>query len=184
MLELRVWIRTVASAPAGTGSISVMNHVAVAKELLDTMLGYLGFVVRIEIDTSRSDPCLQVFTEEDRYLVGRRGERLDDIQYLVNRLLAAEDENAPRIRVDINHYRSMSEDRLIDEAESLARRVINTGKPLKLQPLNSYHRRIVHNHFKDHPDIKTWSPSDEARLKRVTLLLREENQPNQEEATE
>lgn len=150
-----------------------MNHVAVAKELLDTMLGYLGFVVRIEIDTSQPEPCLQVFTEEDRYLLGREGDRLDDIQYLVNRLLLEKDEHAPRIRVDINHYRSMSEDRLIEEVENVARRVLNTGRACKLEPMNSYHRRIVHNHFKDHPKLKTWSPSDDARIKRVTILLRE-----------
>lgn len=160
-----------------------MNHVAAAKELLDTMLGYLGFVVRIEVDTSQAEPCLQVFTEEDRYLVGRDGERLDDIQYLVNRLLMEKDETAPRVRVDINHYRSMSEDRLLEEAESLARRVISTGRPFKMEPMNSYHRRIVHNHFKDHPKIKTWSPSDDARIKRVTILLREEAKEPQEPAS-
>lgn len=157
-----------------------MNHAATAKELLDTMLGYLGFVVRIEIDTSQAEPCLQVFTEEDRFLVGRDGERLDDIQYLVNRLLLEKDESAPRVRVDINHFRSMSEDRLIEEAESLARRVISSGRPLKMEPMNSYHRRIVHNHFKDHPKVKTWSPTDDARIKRVTILLRDESKASQE----
>lgn len=151
----------------------LMNHVETARELLDTMLGYLGFVVRIETDTSQPEPCLQVYTEEDRYLLGRDGDRLDDIQYLVNRLLAARNEDAPRIRVDINHFRSMSEDQLIEEAENLARRVISTGHPSKMPPMNSYHRRIVHNHFKDHPKVKTWSPADDARLKRVTLMLRE-----------
>lgn len=160
-----------------------MNHAAAAKELLDTMLGYLGFVVRIEIDTSQAEPCLQVFTEEDRYLLGRDGERLDDIQYLVNRLLLEKDESAPRVRVDINHFRSMSEDRLIEEAESLARRVISSGRPLKMEPMNSYHRRIVHNHFKDHPKVKTWSPTDDARIKRVTILLRDESKANQEPAS-
>lgn len=150
-----------------------MNHVAVAKEILDTMLGYLGFVARIEVDTTRPEPCLQVFTEEDRYLLGKHGDRLDDIQYLVNRVLQSRDERAPRIRVDINHYRSMSEDKLLEEADRLAARVINTGKPAKLQPLNSYHRRIVHNHFLNHDKVKTWSPSDQARLKRVTISLKE-----------
>lgn len=150
-----------------------MSHAVVAKELLDTMLGYLGFVVNIEVDTSQPEPCLQVITEEDRYLLGKEGERLDDIQYLVNRLLMEKDEHAPRIRVDINHFRSMSEDRLLEEAEGLAKRVIHTGRPCKMEPMNSYHRRIVHNHFKDHPQVKTWSPSDDARLKRVTILLRE-----------
>ncbi len=153
-----------------------MNHVAVAKEILDTMLGYLGFVVRIEVDTSRSEPCLQVFTEEDRLLVGRDGDRLDDIQYLVNRMLQTQDEKAPRIRVDINHFRSMSEDKLLEEADRIATRVIITGSPMKMQPMNSYFRRIVHNHFLNHEQVRTWSPRDQARLKRVTILPKEQGE--------
>ncbi|MEM7014776.1 MAG: single-stranded DNA-binding protein, partial [Verrucomicrobiota bacterium] len=117
-----------------------MSYGTAAKDILDTMLGYLGFVVDIEVDDSGPEPSLQVQTEEGDYLIGRRGDRLDDIQYLVNRLLQAKDKNAPRVRVDINYYRSMSEDHLIQEAESLAQRVINTGKPAKMKPLNSYHR--------------------------------------------
>ena len=156
-----------------------MNHVATAKEILDTMLGYLGFVVQIEVDTSRSEPCLQVFTEEGEHLIGHRGDRLDDIQYLVNRLLQKKDERAPRIRVDINHHRAMSEDRLIEEAERLAQRVINTGRPAKTEALNSYHRRIIHNHFVNHEKVRTWSPKDQARLKRITISLKDGEETGQ-----
>ncbi|MEM0968428.1 MAG: R3H domain-containing nucleic acid-binding protein, partial [Verrucomicrobiota bacterium] len=148
------------------------------------MLGYLGFVVRIEVDTSREDACLQVFTEEEELLLGPRGDRLDDIQYLVNRILLSRDESAPRIRVDVNHRRSMSEDELIEEAEGLAARVINSGRAAKLQPLNSYHRRIVHNHFKNHPEVKTWSPSDQARLKRVTIMMRDSGKKSEDKGGE
>ncbi len=146
-----------------------MNHVTAAKQILDTMLGYLGFVVEIEVDTNRSEPALQVSTNEGEFLIGRYGDRLDDIQYLVNRLLQNQDENAPRIRVDINHYRTMNEDRLIEEAERLAKRVLNTGKPLRTRPLNSYHRRIVHNHFADHDKLQTSSPPSQERLKQIEI---------------
>jgi len=109
-----------------------MNHVTAAKEILDTMLGYLGFVVRIEVDAASPEPGLLVFSEEGELLIGKDGDRLDDIQYLVNRLLQRQDQAAPRVRVDINHYRSMSEDRLIEEAERLAQRVIHTGRPARM----------------------------------------------------
>ena len=149
-----------------------VNPLLLAKDILDTLLGYLGFVVTIEIDTSRDEPCLHIFTAEGDYLIGKDGDRIDDIQYLVNRLLQARDESAPRVRVDVNHHRSMTEDQLIEEAERIAKRVINTGQPAKLHPLNSYHRRIVHNHFADHAQIKTWSPSDDARYKQITISLK------------
>ena len=149
-----------------------MEAIDVAKEALDTMLGYLGFVATIEVEPDRPDLSLQVITEESKLLIGRHGERLEEIQLLVNRLVQAKIPNAPRVRVDIDHYRALQEDRLIEDAEHLAERVINSGEPIKLEPMNSYHRRVIHNHFKDHPSIATWSPRDSARLKRITLSLR------------
>ncbi len=149
-----------------------MEAIDVAKEALDTMLGYLGFVATIEVEPDRPDLSLQVITEESKLLIGRHGERLEEIQLLVNRLVQAKIPSAPRVRVDIDHYRALQEDRLIEDAEHLAERVLNSGEPAKLEPMNSYHRRVIHNHFKDHPSIKTWSPRDSARLKRITLSPR------------
>lgn len=158
-----------------------MSYGTAAKDLLDTMLGYLGFVVEIDVDESGPEPALQVQTNEGDYLIGRHGDRLDDIQYLVNRILQNKDENAPRIRVDINYYRSMSEDKLIADAEALAQRVINTGKPARMRPLNSYHRRIVHNHFLEHEKVRTSSPKEGGRLKKITIALRKKDKPKSED---
>jgi len=136
------------------------------------MLGYLGFVVRVEPDANQPESGLQVFTEEANTLVGRRGDRLEDIQYLVNRLIQAHEPKAPRVRVDIEHYRSMKEDGMLEEIRGLAERVRASGRPIKLDPMNSYERRMVHSAFKDDPDVATWSPDDRGRLKRITLVRR------------
>ena len=56
------------------------------------------------------------------------------------------------------------------------------GRPLQLEPMNSYERRIVHNAFKDDPDVATWSPSDSARIKQITLVKRQsKKEPAQKE---
>jgi len=70
-------------------------------------------------------------------------------------------------------YRSMREDRIVQRVRGLAERVRATGRSLQLEPMNSYERRIVHNAFKDDPDVATWSPSDSARIKQITLLKRQ-----------
>jgi spoIIIJ-associated protein len=152
------------------------------KELLDTILGYLGFVVQIE--ESRNDAgnlVLQIYTEESRRLIGREGETLEAIQFLLNRLLQAKDKDAPKVVVDCEMYRSMREDRIVQRVRELAERVRITGRSLQLEPMNSYERRIVHNAFKDDPEVATWSPSDSARIKQITLLKR---QPNKEPASQ
>lgn len=144
------------------------------KELLDTMLGYLGFVT--EIDETRSDGgnlTLQIYTEESARLIGHDGETLEAIQFLLNRLIQAKDRDAEKVIVDCEHYRSMREDKIVHRVREIAERVRISGRSLQLEPMNSYERRIVHNAFKDDPDVATWSPSDSARIKQITLLKRQ-----------
>ena len=149
-----------------------MEHLEKAEEILDTMLGYLGFVVHIDAENSENGPSLQIHSQEAELLIGRRGDRLDDIQYLVNRILQLKDRSAPRVRIDVEHYRAMREDGLIERVQGLAEKVRATGKPVTLNPMNSYNRRIVHNAFKDDPDIETSSPPERGRVKRITLRRR------------
>ena len=150
------------------------------KELLDTMLGYLGFVVQIEETRSEGgNPTLQIYTEESQRLIGRDGETLEAIQFLLNRLIQAKDRDAEKVIVDCEMYRSMREDKIVHRVRELAERVRISGRSLQLEPMNSYERRIVHNAFKDDPDVATWSPSDSARIKQITLLKR---QPKREAA--
>ncbi|HJT45764.1 MAG TPA: R3H domain-containing nucleic acid-binding protein [Chthoniobacterales bacterium] len=144
------------------------------KELLDDILGFLGFVVEIqESQNEAGNLVLQIYTEESGRLIGRDGETLEAIQFLLNRLVQSHDKDAPKVVVDCEMYRSMREDRIVQRVRELAERVRVTGRSLQLEPMNSYERRIVHNAFKDDPDIATWSPSDSARIKQITLLKRQ-----------
>jgi spoIIIJ-associated protein len=56
--------------------------------------------------------------------------------------------------------------------QQLSKAVRATGRPIQTDPLNSYDRRIVHNIFKDDPEVMTWSPQDDSRMKRITLRKR------------
>ena len=149
------------------------------KELLDTILGYLGFVTEIDEQQSEGgNVVLQIYTEESQLIIGRDGETLEAIQFLLNRLIQTKDRDAEKVIVDCEHYRSMREDKIVARVKELAERVRISGRSLQLEPMNSYERRIVHNAFKDDPDIGTWSPSDSARIKQITLVKR---QPKKEE---
>ena len=145
---------------------------APAKDILDTMLGYLGFVCEIDEEPRDSFLLLQVHTPEKERLIGRHGEILEDVQFLLNRILQARFPDEPRVQIDIEYYREMREDGIVLRARQIADLVRKTGRPFHLDPMNSYDRRIIHNAFKDDPDIITWSPPDEARIKRITLKKR------------
>ena len=149
-----------------------MKPAEAAKKILDTMLGHLGFMVNIEIQESEEGPCLQILTSESKFLIGKDGERLDDLQYLVNRVLRKHFPKAPRVRVDCEHYRAIQEDHLVEEVLGLAERVKASGKQLKMRPLNAYYRRLVHNALVDHPDVESVSPGGDDRLKQIAIRMK------------
>jgi len=147
-------------------------------EILDTMLGYLGFVVEIQEQERDGQLVLQVITSDPETLIGRKEEVLNDLQFLVNRILLAQDKSAPRVIVDVQHHRVMRDDRLIEKVRQMAASVRASGISVQTEPLNSYDRRLVHNAFVDDPEVTTWSPKDDARLKRVTILRRSQKPPS------
>lgn len=147
-----------------------MNPTAI--ETLDTLLGYLGFAFRIEAQNEDGTVVLQIYTSDAELLIGHHGQTLDDLQYLVNRLLHSKDPAAPRVVVDVEHHRAMRDDALVANIRHLAEAVRNSGRSIQTEPLNSYDRRLVHNAFKEDPEVMTWSPQDDARVKRITIKPR------------
>jgi spoIIIJ-associated protein len=145
---------------------------AAAAEILETLLGYLGFVVKIERETQEELIHLQIFSGENQLLIGKRGERLDDIQYLVNRLLHARFGDVGRVRVDAGHYRLMQEERFLGQIGELAEKVRYSGKAQATRPLNAYFRRLVHEALREDPGVTTESENSRKPLKRVTLRRR------------
>lgn len=144
------------------------------KETLDSMLGLLGFFCEIkEFPHEDGSLTLQIYTAEKDRLIGRHGETLDELQLLLNRLLVAKSKDARKVQVDVEHWREMKEDQLVQKVRQLADVVRRTGRPFQLEPMNAYERRIVHHAFQNDPEIATWSPPDDARLKRITLKRRQ-----------
>jgi spoIIIJ-associated protein len=146
-----------------------MNPVETAVKILDTMLGHLALSATIEVQETHDGPCLQIHSADSKAIIGRDGERLDDLQYLVNRILRRQIPKAERIKVDCEHFRTIREDQMASEIKEIAERVKLTGNPYQMRPLNAYYRRMVHHILGEDPLIKTHSPDGEERLKRITI---------------
>lgn len=142
------------------------------RETLETMLSLLGFYCQVEETRTEDRVTLQIYSADKERLIGKGGRVLDDIQTLLNRMLQARDKSTPKVHVDVEHYRGMQEDQLVSRVKDLAESVRRTGRPLQLEPMNAYERRIVHNAFVDDPEIATWSPQENSRLKRLVLKRR------------
>jgi len=115
---------------------------------------------------------LNIRTREAGRLIGRDGHTLEDLQYLLNRILNRNEESALNVIVDVEGYRQKEKQDFIGHIRELADDVRRTGQPIALDPMNSYDRRLVHQAFADDIDIATQSEEGSARLKRITLVLR------------
>lgn len=142
------------------------------REVLDTLLGHLDFHVEIEESERDGHVILQVRTADPRPLIGPRGETLESLQFLVNRLLVSQDHTAPRVIVDVEFHRAMREDAFLARIRHLADAVRENGKSVETEPLNSYERRIVHDTYRNDKELETVSQQIEAKLKRIVIRRR------------
>lgn len=140
------------------------------KDLLLEMLRRLGFDAIVETKPTDDGLVLEVKCEDAGRLIGRQGQTLSELQYILNRLVFNHDPNAPRVVVDIEDYRAKAREALLKKAREAAEKVRRLGSVVELEPLSSYDRRIVHNALKDDPGIETQSVEIEGSTKKVVLL--------------
>lgn len=140
----------------------------------ESLLKPLGFDYALLTAPYEDSIVLHIESRDASHLIGDEGDRLDDLQYLVNRLVQAEWENAPRVRVDCDRYRERAEEKLLRRARARAERVLQTGKPLLMEKLNAYQRRLVHNALAQMPGIVTASEETDSRFKRITIARAEQ----------
>lgn len=138
-------------------------------EALASLLAPLGFTYTLSTEPYEDGISLLLESPDARFLIGDEGDRLDDLQYMVNRLVQTRWSDAPRIRIDCDNYRARAEAKLLRRARSRAERVLKTGKPLLMEKLNAYQRRLVHNDLATIPGIVTQSEETESRFKRITI---------------
>ena len=158
----------------------------VAAEILQQLLAGMRFQGRIarheaaaeaEINASDTEPSVVLnisgLSESDQQLlVGRRGEHLTAVQFMVNLLLGAKTDLWARVVVDVDGYRVKRRAALNLLAERMAERVIEQGQPYPLEPMSPYDRRLVHMALAEHPQVMTES-TGEGDERRIVIMLRE-----------
>lgn len=140
------------------------------KSILEEMLRLLGFEATVEEHQLDDGLLLDVKADDSGRLIGRQGQTLSDLQYLLNRMLFQKDNTAPKVTVDVGNYRSQARDALLKKAKDAAEKVRRWGDVVELEPLNAFERRIVHNALKDDPDVETHSVEVEGTSKKAILL--------------
>ena len=102
-------------------------------------------------------------------LIGRRGETLDALQYLVNLAVNRRGEEKQRVVLDVTGFRQAREGTLTALAKKMADKAIRTGKAIRLEPMNSHERRIIHIALQDDKRVQTFSEGEEPYRKVVIV---------------
>ncbi len=139
-------------------------------EILQKLLHLIGFDARIEEHATEDGLTLDVVAEDSDRLIGRQGQTLSDLQYLLNRIVFERDEHAPKITVDVGGYRAEARASLLKRAHEAAEEVRRSGQMVELEPMTAYDRRIVHHALRDDPDLETESLEIPGTSKKVILL--------------
>ncbi len=140
------------------------------KATLEQMLQHLGFDATVEEKQIEDGLFLDVRTEESGRLIGRQGQTLADLQYILNRILFQQEVGAPRITVDVGGYRAQAEEALVKKAQEGAEKVRRWGDVVELEPMNAFERRIIHHTLRDDPGVETYSVEVEGTTKKAVLL--------------
>ncbi len=140
------------------------------KTILEDLLKHLDFQATVEEIASEDGPILNIVTDDSGRLIGRSGQTLADLQYLLNRILFQADPSSPKVTVDVGGYRQESRDALLKRAKDAAERVRRLGDIVELEPMNAYDRRIVHQMLREDADVESHSVEIEGSTKKVILL--------------
>ena len=146
---------------------------AAGKVILEQLLAHIGFDARVELETGETSRLNVLGADQEKEelgaLIGRKGERLSALQHLVNLMLSRQMGTWTRVLVDVEDYRGRRERQLREIADRAARRVVETGKMLQLEPMPALERRWVHLALKANPDVATQSIGEEPNRRIVVL---------------
>jgi spoIIIJ-associated protein len=149
----------------------------VGRECLLNILQRMAIEAQVEIERSEElaeegqpPPLVLNITGEDLgILIGRRGETLRALQYLVRLMVSHRLKQWTDLVVDVENYRVRRRQMLESLAQRVAERVASTGKSQALEPMPAYERRLVHIALRSHPQVRTQS-AGEGERRRVTIL--------------
>ena len=116
--------------------------------------------------------CIEMQGEHMGILIGKRGQTLDSLQYLTNRVANKMQDGYVRVKLDTENYRQRRKETLENLAKNIAYKVKRTKKPVSLEPMNPYERRIIHSALQADKYVSTHSEGEEPYRRVVVTLAR------------
>lgn len=170
----------VASVAAASAAIEDIDVEAVSKKFLTDIFAAMGIGVEIAAVYDESQRTLEVDLSGDEMgvLIGKRGQTLDSLQYLISLVVNKGMNEYIRVKVDTENYRQRRKETLENLAKNIAYKVKRTRRPVSLEPMNPYERRIIHSALQNDRYVTTHSEGDEP-FRRVVVTPKRESGYNE-----
>jgi spoIIIJ-associated protein len=140
-----------------------------AKKFLTDVFTTMEIKAAIEVsyDQENATVDINIDGEEMGVLIGKRGQTLDSLQYLVSLVINKNSENYIKVKLDTENYRARRKETLENLAKNIAFKVKRSRKPVSLEPMNPYERRIIHSALQNDKYVETYSEGEEPYRKVV-----------------
>ncbi len=140
------------------------------KEFLNKVFNAMGMNVNVKVEQIGNDMDIELSGDDMGVLIGKRGQTLDSLQYLTSLVVNKGSNEYVRVKVDTENYRKRRKDTLENLAKNLAYKVKRTKRPVTLEPMNPYERRVIHSALQNDKYVSTHSEGDEP-FRRVVITL-------------
>ena len=146
-------------------------------EFLNKLFNAMNLEVTSTIDYDEDSRVMNIDLSGDEMgiLIGKRGQTLDSLQYLISLVVNKESDSYIKVKVDTEDYRERRKQTLENLAKNLSYKVKRTRRPVTLEPMNPYERRIIHSALQNDRYVETHSEGDEPYRKVVITLKKWEN---------
>ncbi|MDK2919981.1 MAG: spoIIIJ-associated protein [Candidatus Petromonas sp.] len=141
-----------------------------AIDFLKNVVDKMGISAEFKARLKNNTLNIEIIGENAAILIGRRGQTLDALQYLVSLVINTDKDDYVRVILDTENYRRKREQTLIRLANKLAYKVKKFKKSIKLEPMNPYERRVIHSALQNNPYVSTKSEGEEP-YRRVVIFL-------------
>ncbi|MFS0821093.1 RNA-binding cell elongation regulator Jag/EloR [Bacillus sp. 1P02SD] len=134
-----------------------IDPVEEAQKFLEKVISSMGVQAKLDVVRNGKNVTFQLSGEKMAVLIGKRGQTLNSLQYLTQLVANRFSDHYLNITVDAENYRGRREETLVQLAERLADKVGRTKQDVKLEPMPSYERKVIHTALADHAKVKTSS---------------------------
>ncbi len=134
----------------------------------------LGVSMEVAFDQGERELSINMSGDDMGILIGKRGQTLDSLQYLVSLVVNKESEDYIRVKLDTENYRERRKETLETLAKNIAYKVKRTRRPVSLEPMNPYERRIIHSALQNDKFVVTRSDGEEP-FRHVVISLKKEH---------